>query len=921
MPKLLPLVSCWHIVKFGRKIMTNLHDEWRPFRIDYNLLKRELKSRTTSHSWDDKDEPDAVQTTELSCCIRDAEKDVQKLVAQESSPPSSKALHTHSSDPGLHRACPSDYGPDEGSDDDDDDMDDNQSDTSIKDLFHSLQEEVATLVADVHDLALYTKLNITGFLKISKKHDMRFLEEIKKPPPPEKKLFIFLDVTILRKYLEYELNVNNTPFPFDLEMAIDAWVLLIFFVGNDFLPHLPSLEIHEGAIDTLLRIWKMELPRMGGYLMNHGQLVLSRAQIILEGLARREDEIFQTYHISAEQCQDQEAKHRRIEKSGSGENAAGNIQFAIPSVKLGLTASTTSLSSLPQRADNAFAAKADSIGLGAPRNAQSLEVAPVAAQALAGSNRDVVANRAAIQMANMSAAEMLKAELSGLIPVKQSISAPKPEPVVPTPPPKTEAELMDDGDIPGLGNASSALEFVDDGAGDMDVEPNDPVTLPADEPVTPVAGVKWKLEDIEGEDTDKVAGIDEESSEDNEDASYTLVVRADGSVDQADNMRIGDNWQRTDIGINHLFDQVLVADKELFKCISLIEQFRNMLTFIMVKVWGFGSQTSDSVWIRSSQVGNRSGPVEAAPKFSKFIHGCATLLPNHIDLVPFWLPQMDTDILKPNTGYLTVERPTKSTPDFQSGILSPLSPVLPVHSYIEPVSEGEEDEEMDLTPARDEFRHTGLAHEDVTAAIAFREKSLKEREPASQSRGSSSTPEVVYDERMPLLKLPQPPRAERNVSIDPLAPSSAFDEHLHERLQVNKNVPPHVQDGEVQAAVGLDEENLREEDRLLVRDWCAPSGKRIAVLVHIEFCKRTHVLEWLSFVVLIGTIATMLLNFVPADDPQGLISAALLAITYSAIIFVYRALRLHAQSVEGLYYDKYGPTILCFLLLAVTSNL
>lgn len=38
----------------------------------------------------------------------------------------------------------------------------------LEDLFHSVEEDVATLVADVHDLALYTKLNITGFLKILK---------------------------------------------------------------------------------------------------------------------------------------------------------------------------------------------------------------------------------------------------------------------------------------------------------------------------------------------------------------------------------------------------------------------------------------------------------------------------------------------------------------------------------------------------------------------------------------------------------------------------------------------------------------------------------------------------------------------------------------------------------------------------------
>lgn len=39
---------------------------------------------------------------------------------------------------------------------------------SIDERFRWLEEEVATLVADVHDLALYTKLNLTGFMKILK---------------------------------------------------------------------------------------------------------------------------------------------------------------------------------------------------------------------------------------------------------------------------------------------------------------------------------------------------------------------------------------------------------------------------------------------------------------------------------------------------------------------------------------------------------------------------------------------------------------------------------------------------------------------------------------------------------------------------------------------------------------------------------
>ncbi|KAG1725177.1 VTC domain-containing protein [Suillus paluster] len=245
--------------------------------------------------------------------------------------------------------------------------------------------------------------------------------------------------------------------------------------------------------------------------------------------------------------------------------------------------------------------------------------------------------------------------------------------------------------------------------------------------------------------------------------------------------RAGDNWRRTDIGIDHPFDQLPAEDKELFK-----------------------SQASDPVRTRASQVSTdlvQSYLVEAVPKFrtiaSKFIHGCVALLPNRVDLVPFWLPQMDTDILEPNTGYLTVERPAKSAPEQQSGVLSP------VHSYVEPVSEGEEDEEMDLAPARDEFRRTGLPHDDVAAAIAFREKSLKERDMSTPqfSEGSSSREEVC-DERTPLLKMPRPLMAERTVSIDPLAPSSAFDERLRERLQAKKNVPPRAQE-EVREAAGL----------------------------------------------------------------------------------------------------------------------
>jgi hypothetical protein len=71
-----------------------------------------------------------------------------------------------------------------------------------------------------------------------------------------------------------------------------------------------------------------------------------------------------------------------------------------------------------------------------------------------------------------------------------------------------------------------------------------------------------------------------------------------------------------------------------------------------------------------------------------------------------------------------------------------------------------------------------------------------------------------------------------------------------------------------------------------------------------------------------------LLNFIKPEDERGLLCAAmftfaaLLAIVYSASIFMYRAVQLRRHRAEGVYYDKYGPTVLCaVLLIAIVTNL
>ena len=79
----------------------------------------------------------------------------------------------------------------------------------------------------------------------------------------EEQKYIFVRLSVLREYLKRDLAMPNLPFPYDFERVIDDWVFMCFFVGNDFLPHLPSLEIRENAIDRLVNLYKNSVYKTG----------------------------------------------------------------------------------------------------------------------------------------------------------------------------------------------------------------------------------------------------------------------------------------------------------------------------------------------------------------------------------------------------------------------------------------------------------------------------------------------------------------------------------------------------------------------------------------------------------------------------------------------------------------------------------
>jgi hypothetical protein len=227
---------------------------------------------------------------------------------------------------------------------------------------------------------------------------------------------------------------------------------------------------------------------------------------------------------------------------------------------------------------------------------------------------------------------------------------------------------------------------------------------------------------------------------------------------------------------------------------------------------------------------------------------------------------MDTDILKPNTGYISIERPSttvssKGTSDLHSSDLGTPDPDAGPDRYTEPVSDGEEDEDMDIVPAKDEGRRMGLTETEVAEAIAYREKMLKQaaedqilngKNDQRKDKSDEALEGVIIDidERTPFLRVRRAtanaPDRMRALSIDPLAPSAAFDETLKERLREAKSregassiKDTAINDDDDEEAADREEGSSQGaaaagDEHVFVRHFKAPDGKRVAIPVRIE---------------------------------------------------------------------------------------
>ena len=119
----------------------------------------------------------------------------------------------------------------------------------------------------------------------------------KKNKELEHQNFFLMHLCMVREYLELEFQDMQAPgvlgFVYDMERIIDDFILMAFFVGNDFLPNLPNLHINEGALALMFQKYKEILPQLGGYINEHGVINLSRLSVLLDALSEVEHRFFE----------------------------------------------------------------------------------------------------------------------------------------------------------------------------------------------------------------------------------------------------------------------------------------------------------------------------------------------------------------------------------------------------------------------------------------------------------------------------------------------------------------------------------------------------------------------------------------------------------------------------------------------------
>lgn len=316
------------------------------------------------------------------------------------------------------------------------------------------------------------------------------------------------------------------------------------------------------------------------------------------------------------------------------------------------------------------------------------------------------------------------------------------------------------------------------------------------------------------------------------------------------------NWRRTDIGVDWPFNQLDEKDVCRFPYAVLEVKLQTQL----------GQEPPE--WIREL-VGSHL--VEPVPKFSKFIHGVATLLNDKVESIPFWLPQMGVDIKKPAIkSNINITRPERDDDDDDD-------------------YDDDDDEDAALVEA---MGATGNSLDIEERAGNY--GSIENRADASQQDNEGRSSNAKYYQRRI--------NTSGNSVMKWYYKALYQLDHYLNGDQISKVPKGTVFDSQV----------------------VAPPGKTICVPVRVEpkvyFATERTFLSWLSIALILGGVATTLVTYGSRTTmivSTGFFITALATIIHAIITYATRVVNIRLKRAVD-YEDKLGPPMICtFLMLSI----
>tara|TARA_Y100000994_G_scaffold247137_1_gene251875 strand:- start:1210 stop:2799 length:1590 start_codon:yes stop_codon:yes gene_type:complete len=112
-----------------------------------------------------------------------------------------------------------------------------------------------------------------------------------------------MDIPMFADSLAIDLNDNNNPETQDKHNRIFDYILLCFFMGNDFLPHFPALNIRTTGIDRIMDAYKTVIGTTNKNITDGDKIIWNNLRKVILLLANMEDTLFlEEYQIRDKQA-------------------------------------------------------------------------------------------------------------------------------------------------------------------------------------------------------------------------------------------------------------------------------------------------------------------------------------------------------------------------------------------------------------------------------------------------------------------------------------------------------------------------------------------------------------------------------------------------------------------------------------------